>query len=65
MLPVTSSQGKQIPPRPTTETEQYVYDLYFRDLRPSLSSTPLGLGAGDGVSIGALLVSIYVEFLQR
>lgn len=35
--------------------EEYVYDLYYRDLRPSLSSTPLGLGAGDGVSMGALL----------
>jgi len=31
-----------------------VYDLYYRDLRPSLSSTPLGLGVGDGVNIGAL-----------
>ncbi len=38
------------------ETEQYVYDLYFRDLRPSLSSTSLGLGVGDGVTIGALSV---------
>ncbi|ORY22028.1 hypothetical protein BCR39DRAFT_591420 [Naematelia encephala] len=35
--------------------EEYVYDLYYRDLRPSLSSTPLGLGLGDGVGIGALL----------
>ncbi|CAD6564524.1 MAG: hypothetical protein TREMPRED_005402 [Tremellales sp. Tagirdzhanova-0007] len=37
------------------KAERYVYDLYFRDLRPSLSSTPLGIGMGANLTIGALL----------
>lgn len=32
--------------------ETYVYDLYYKDVRPT--STPLPLGMGDGVHIGAL-----------
>jgi len=35
------------------EMETYVYDLYYRDNRPTASAA-LPLGVGDGVNIGAL-----------
>ncbi|ORX37152.1 hypothetical protein BD324DRAFT_428915 [Kockovaella imperatae] len=50
-------EGKSALDNPPSEpeAEQYVYDLYYRDIRSSQSSTPLNLGQGDGVHIGALL----------
>lgn len=43
-------------PSPDAETEEYVYDLYYRDVRDTGIS---GLGVGDGVNpstaaVGAL-----------
>ena len=50
-------EGKSsLEPPQSPKADQYVYDLYYRDLRPSLSSPPLGLGLGKGISVGALSV---------
>lgn len=35
--------------------EQYVYDLYYRDLRPS-SFTNIQMGVGDGVTPMTMMV---------
>ncbi|WVW84998.1 hypothetical protein I302_107034 [Kwoniella bestiolae CBS 10118] len=49
-LEEASKQPAPLPP-PTSQEDEWVYDLYYRDN----TSLPLGLGLGDGVSIGQLL----------
>ncbi|OCF35044.1 hypothetical protein I316_03084 [Kwoniella heveanensis BCC8398] len=53
-LKFEESQSKPPSPKVEPAEDEWVYDLYYRDNR-NAGSAPLGLGAGDGVSIGELL----------
>lgn len=50
-----AAKRRQRSPSPDAETEKYVYDLYYRDVRDTGIQ---GLGVGDGVTgstaVGAL-----------
>ncbi|WVF68767.1 hypothetical protein IAT40_003539 [Kwoniella sp. CBS 6097] len=53
-LKLEESQSKPPSPKVEPAEDEWVYDLYYRDNR-NAGSAPLGLGVGDGVSIGELL----------
>ncbi|WVQ96294.1 hypothetical protein IAU59_003398 [Kwoniella sp. CBS 9459] len=53
-LKFEESQSKPPSPKVEPAEDEWVYDLYYRDNRAA-GSAPLGLGVGDGVSIGELL----------